>query len=588
MRPTTTGPNRMTRRRLALALLATLAVVAVFAVRLVDLQIVRADELNADSLDKRAIAVTTYAPRGDIVDRDGAVLAGSVMRYDITVSPKTVLAAFEVDGSDVVDTAALTREAARLGKVTGQTAPEVLAAFSTEPESDFEYVAKAVTTEQMRAVQKLDIPGVYPRQNPVRQYPGGSVAGNLTGFVGTDGPQEGLERSKDSCLASTDGTSTYEQGADGIRLPGSTVTTQPAVPGGTLMTTIDTDLQWAVDQMIAEQALAIGADEAMATVVDTRSSEILALSEWPAVDPNDVDGSPAGHYGSKAFSTPYEPGSIFKPMTAAMLLNEGKADARTRVENPYVWNAPNGARVRDATAHPDQRLTLAGVIQESSNVGISQLAERLPNDVRYDYMTRFGVGQYTGIDFSGESAGILDSTWNNQQQYDVSYGQGVSTTLAQIAGIYQTLGNEGVRIPLKLVTGCRHADGTVTDVPSGEGDRIVSAAATSEVLKMMEGVVTGGTLAKDLQIPGYRVAAKSGTAEVAENGRYTSDRIVSLAGVAPAEAPRYAVIVTYVKPDTIRTSAAAAPTFNKIMTHVLKTYRVTPSTTSSPVMPTTW
>jgi len=579
---------RMTRRRLAVAILLIVAIFGVFVVRLVDIQVVRADELNTDSLDKRAIAVTTYAARGDIVDKDGVVIAGSVMRYDITVSPRTIPTKFTRGSGD--DQMTVTREeaAAEIAEITGQTQNEVLTAFTAKPESDFEYVAQRVTTEQMRSVRELGIPGIYPRQRPARIYPDGAVAGNLVGFVGTDGPQNGLEFSEESCLASTDGSSTYERGADGIRLPGSTVTSQEAVAGGTVMTTIDHDLQWTVQQMIAEQALAIGAESASATVTEVKTGKVLALADYPSVDPNNVNGSPADRLGSLAFSTPYEPGSTFKPMTAAMLLDQGVADPSSRVTVPYRWTSPEGSVVRDATPHAELRLTLAGVLEQSSNVGISQLAVRLPNKVRYDYLRAFGVGSPTAVEFQGESAGLLSETWSDQTKYDVSYGQGVAVTAAQMASIYQTLGNGGVHIPLTLVTGCRQADGTITDAAPTEGTRVVSESAADTVVQMMEGVVSGGSLASTLQIPGYRVAAKSGTAEIAANGVYTSERVVSLAGLAPAEDPQYAVIVTFVKPSTIKTSAAAAPTFAKIMTQVLKTYRVTPSSTSPPNLPTTW
>ncbi len=572
-----------TRRRLTLSMLSILAVFVVFVVRLVDIQLVRADELNTESMDKRAIAVSTYAARGDIVDRDGTVLAGSVMRYDITVSPRTMITAYRDN-----EKTSLSSVAAKIAAITEQTRAEVLRTITANPESDFEYIAKEVTTDQMRDIRDLSVAGVYPRQHPTRIYPDGSVAGNLVGFVGTDGPQNGLEYTEDTCLASIDGSSTYERGADGIRLPGSTVTTQDAVPGGTVTTTIDADLQWAVQQMIAEQAIAIGATSALATVTEVATGHLLTVADYPAVDPNNVDGTAPDFLGSLAFSAAYEPGSIFKPMTASMLLDKGVATPLTRVTVPSRWVSPEGSIIRDAAAHAEQKLTLAGVIEQSSNVGISQLATLLPNSTRYDYMRAFGVGERTEIDFQGESRGILASKWDDQQKYDVSYGQGVSTTLAQVSSIYQTLGNGGVRLPLTLVSGCTHADGTVTDVPSTDSERVVSEYAADTTVQMMEGVVTGGGLSKQLQIPGYRVAAKSGTAQVAENGRYTSKRVVSIAGLAPAEDPKYAVIVMFVNPGTIKTSAAAAPTFKKIMTKVLTTYRVTPSTTPPPNLPTTW
>ncbi|MFP7833484.1 peptidoglycan D,D-transpeptidase FtsI family protein [Marisediminicola sp. LYQ134] len=579
----------MTRRRLAVAIITVVAVIGVFVVRLVDIQVVRADELNANSMDRRAVAQTTYAARGDIVDKDGNVLAGSVMRYDITVSPKTIPATFtRVDDEGVETEVTLEEAAAEVARITGQKKAEVLAAFTDNPESDFEYVIQEVPTETMREIRELGIPGIYPRQRPARIYPGGSVGGNLVGFVGTDGPQNGLERTEDSCIASEDGSSTYERGADGIRLPGSTVTTQEAVDGGTLHTTIDYDLQWTVQQTIAEQALAIGAESASASVVEVATGEIRALADWPSVDPNNVDGTPVTNLGSLAFTTPYEPGSTFKPMTAAMLIDKGVADPMTQVSVPAVWFSPEGNRIADAAPHADLQLTLTGVIEQSSNVGISQLATRVSNSDRYDYMRAFGIGSKTEVDFQGESAGLLSETWDDQTKYNVSFGQGVSVTGAQMASIYQTLGNGGVRKPLTLVTGCELPDGTMTDEPSTEETRVVSEAAADTSVAMMESVANTGGLAAQLQIPGYRVAAKSGTAEVAAGGVYTSDRVVSVAGLAPAEDPKYAVIVTFVKPSTIRTSAAAAPTFQKIMTQVLKTYRVTPSSTPAPSMPTTW
>ena len=579
---------RMTRRRLAIALVSIFMIFGLFVVRLVDIQLVRAADLNTQSMNKRAVALTTYAARGDIVDKDGVVLAGSVMRYDITVSPKTIPTTFKRGSGDEEVTVSLADAAAEIAEITGQKPRDVMNVFTQNPDSDFEYIAQKVSTEQMRAVRDLGIPGIYPRQRPARIYPDGAVAGNLVGFVGTDGPQNGFEITEDACLASTNGSSTYERGADGIRLPGSTVTAQEAVDGGTVMTTIDHDLQWSVQQMVAEQAVAIGAESGTASVVEVATGKLLALADYPAVDPNNVSGTAAGNLGSLAFSTPYEPGSTFKPMTAAMLLDQGVADASSQVNVPFRWVSPAGSVIRDAGAHPDLRLTLAGVIQQSSNVGIAQLAVRLPNEMRYDYLRAFGVGERTEVDFQGESAGLLSSSWDDQTKYNVSFGQGISTTGAQMASIYQTLGNGGVRLPLTIVTGCKQPDGTITDAAPTAERRVVSEAAADKVVEMMEGVVTGGGLAAELQIPGYRVAAKSGTAEIAEGGVYTSERVVSVAGLAPAEDPKYAVVVTFVKPSTIKTSAAAAPTFKKIMTQVLKTYRVTPSSTPPPDLPTTW
>ncbi|MCU1514656.1 MAG: penicillin-binding protein 2 [Microbacteriaceae bacterium] len=576
------------RRRLAIAVLAVFAIVAVFVFRLVDIQLVRADELNADSLSKRAIALTTYAPRGTIVDANGTVLADSVTRYDITASPLNINARA---GEDAAKSSARVMDAAtKIAALTKQDAGVVYTALTKDPTSDYAIVTKAVDTDTMRAVRKLAIPGIYFENHPVRTYPDGAVAGNLVGFVGTDGPQNGLEKTQNACLASTDGSSTYERGADGVQIPGSSVTSKEAVPGGTLKLTIDSDLQWFAQQAIAEQATAIGAKSATAIVVRVKDAHIMALADWPSVDPNNVNGSGVSDLGSKAFTDYYEPGSTMKALSASMLIDSGVASPVSQATVPFIWKTPEGSRIQDSDGHATERLTLTGVLQQSSNVGISMLGIKVPFATRFDYMTKFGLGQDTAVDFQGESArGIPSlSTWDDQRKYDMLYGQGVAVTAAQLVDAYQGIANGGMRLPLTLVEGCTRPDGTVTDVPSATGTRVISEQSSKTVVNMLESVVTGGSLSKALKIPGYRVAAKSGTAQVAVNGKYGSDRIVSLAGIAPAENPEYVVLVTYTKPDIMKSSAAAAPTFQKIMSQVLTKYRVSPSTTPSTSPPTTW
>lgn len=582
--------SRGSRARLTLAILVTFAIVAVFAVRLIDIQVVRADQLNADSLSKRASVMATYAPRGKIVDANGVVLADSVSRYDVTASPMNMQAGFKRKGADgVTTTVPLSESATKIATLTLQDPAAVLQSLTKNPKANYALVASAVETSVMRKVTALKIPGIYFALHPKRTYPNGSVAGNLTGYMNTEGPGGGLELSSNSCLASTDGTTTYEQGGDGIQLPGSTVTSTAAKPGGTLELTIDRDLQWYAQQAIAEQATNIGAESGTAVVLRVKDFHLMAVADWPSVDPNNVDGSTVANFGSKAFTQQYEPGSVFKAMSAAILIDSGVGNPLMQATVPSYWKTPEGGFVNDATAHAVERLTLTGVLQQSSNVGISMLGSKVPTNTRYDYMKKFGIGEATPVNFLGEATGSLAKTWDSQTKYNVLYGQGVSATALQVAQIFAILGNGGMKLPLALVQGCTMPDGTVTNVPANAGTRVVSTRTAKTVVNMLESVVDSGELSPVVTIPGYHVAGKSGTAEVAANGRYTGDRVVSFAGIAPAEDPQYVVVVTFTKPSTMKSSAAAAPTFKQIMSQVLSKYQVPPTTAPTDDYPaTTW
>lgn len=591
-----THPSR-SRRRVVLAVLALIAVISVFVVRLVDIQVVRADQLTTESKDKRSIAVTTYGSRGDIVDTNGVVLADSVERYDITASPRNSVPknpkGFQITVDGEIVWATRDEVIQKLSDITGTPFTDIKTALDTDPTSDFAYIAKKTTLEVRTAVRALGLGGwVTTQTHPDRTYPLGAVAGNLVGFVGTDGPQAGLERSENSCVGSKNGTETFERSADFVRLPGSTVTTEPVVDGGTLKLTIDSDFQWFVQQQISKAVQDYQAEWATAIVVRISDGHIMAAADAPTVDPNDVDAAASVYdLGSRLFSTPYEPGSTFKSMTAAMLIDAGKITPTTRVSAPSILNV-NGGSIRDVFSHGTEHWTTTGVLSNSSNIGISILSEKLSAEKRQAYMKKFGIGEETAVHFGGESAATMSDAknWDPITEKAVSFGQGVLATSAQVAGIYQTLGNGGVRMPLTLVEGCEMPDGTITDLPSTDGVRVVSEKAANETVQMMENVVTQGPLSAALTIPGYNIAAKSGTAQVAlKNGSgYGNERIVSVAGIISGDNPQYAVVVTLGKPKINKTSGAIAPTFTKIMTQIIKTYRVTPSTSAVPTIPTNW
>ncbi len=587
---------RKTRRRMTLAVIGLIAVVALFVVRLVDIQVVQADQLQTAAAGKRSISSIVYGERGDIVDTNGIALASTVERYDITASPKNAKQSYDYIVGGVKHTVQRSDVLQQISDATGATVADMTAALEAKPNSDFAYLFKGATLDvrdKVLAIVKKEHAGgwVYTQAHPARTYPLGAVAGNIVGFIGSDKPRLGLELAENQCLGSTNGSQTYERGEDGVKLPGSTVTKTAAKNGGTLELTIDSDFQWFVQQTIAASAQADQAQWATAMVVRVKDGAVVADADYPSVDPNNVNGVDQSSLGAKSLTYSYEPGSTFKAMTAAMLLDQHKITQTTPITAPPVLNVAGGY-IKDVFYHPAMQWTTTGVLVNSSNIGISILSKRLTPAVRETYMKKFGIGSRTAITFPGQASGQLtpSAKWDPITKDAVAFGQGVSATSAQVAAIYQTLGNGGVRMPLKLIKGCRQADGTLTDVPSDTGIPVVSKDAATKTVQMLENVVTQGGLSSRLTIPGYNIAAKTGTAQVAKTGGggYGADRIVSVAGLVSGDNPQYAVVVTLGLPKLDKTSTAAAPAFHEITEQVIKTFQVKPSTSPVPDLPATW
>ena len=584
---------RNRRLRYSIVMLAVIALVGVFVVRLVDIQVVQASVLNEASAQKRSIPVTIYGTRGAIVDRNGTELADSVTRYNITTAPRLVKKFEGKLGGTRVKDVSVDQALTALAKASGGDVATMQKNIAANPRSDFAYLVKGLDVQHYEAVTALGIPWVYKEQQASRVYPTGATTGNLTGFMGTDGAQAGLEYAYDRCLAGSNGSQTYERGEDGVQLPGSTVTTKKAKDGGTLQTTIDADLQYMAEQTIASAAKTLQAQSATATVTNVKTGELLAVADYPTVDPNNVDATTdKGAFGSRALTASYEPGSTIKAAIAAALIDQGKSGPTDRAVVPYSRTFPWGGTIHDSEFHATENLTLTGILQNSSNVGITELGSRLTTQQRYDYMKKFGLFQpESAIDYPGQPSMNYGSSpkWDDQTNINSMFGQGISTTAIQVASIYQTLANDGVRIPLHFVKGCETSDGKMIDAPDVQGQRVVSAGAADQVVQMLQSVVTGGTLVGMKPISGYNIAAKTGTAEVAEGSKgYGGQRITSVAGMAPAEDPQYVVTVTFTKPQANKWSSGAAPAFRTLMSQVLEKYRVAPSTTPAKTYPTTW
>jgi cell division protein FtsI (penicillin-binding protein 3) len=533
------------------------------------------------------------------------VLAESVMRYNIALSPQQAMVGpvsrsqpDPADPSKSVEVEVpLDQVLAELGAVIGRSGEEIRAVIDAsleqDPDSDFAFVAKSVDTATYEEVKALKIPWVVPYEDPSRRYPNGAVAGNLLGFMGDDGDAlAGLELSEDRCLAAENGEMrSLRSLTDWVTIPGSEQVVAEASDGGDLQLTIDADLQYFVQRVAAEQVAATQAEWATVTVMEARTGRLLAVADVPTVDPNAPTSVDSDDRGSRAFTAPFEPGSTFKSLTAASVIDAGEATPTSRVTAPYRYE-PDGADITDSFGHDPERWTMTGMLIVSSNTGMSLFGERISDAERYEYLRAFGLGEPTEVGFASEASGDLnyDDGWpDSQTRYATMFGQGLSTTAVQIASAYQTIANGGVRKPVTLVDGCRMPDGTLEGTPSTDGRRVISEGAAEQTTAMLERVYEDAWLSDRWEVPGYRVAAKTGTAQVSDGaGGYLSGYLVSAAGFAPADDPEFVVSVSIKNPVKMNSSAAAAPVFQQVMSQVLKKYRTVPSGAPAPELPANW
>ena len=580
-------------KRLRWVILAILALVAIFAIRLIDLQIIQADAINAKSYEKRAVTRTIPALRGQILDVNGEVLAKTVFRYDINAAPSKVGPINrKISGQTV--SVPVEQVAAEIAAILEMTPEEVVQKITGTGE--YSQIKKRADASAYRKLVALDVPWLYFDPVAERIYPNGAVAGNILGFITQSGLMEGIEQQYDKCLAGIDGEETFERGVDGIKIPSSVITTKKSAPGKNVRLTIDADLQYFAQQIMASTVSYLRADWGTATIIEVETGRILAAAEAPSVDPNDPGKLSADDRRARIFQAAFEPGSTLKTITAATVIETGLGTPNMKVKAPYGMIIPksDGYRVTDSHVHPLEQLTMTGVLAESSNTGIMNVGKVVDWKTRYSYLEKFGLGKRTAINFPGEGSGLLNSKdeWSRDgvKRYVSMFGQGVSVTPIQSAMMYQAIGNNGVRLNPILVDGCEANVENFKNAEIKPGVQVISESTAAQTLSMLERVVESGAIGKYGAIPGYRVGAKTGTAQIRDEntGKYAGPYAISYFGVAPIEDPKYVVAVTAFKSRTVGSSLGVAAPFKKIMQQVLRTYRVPPSNSKTSDLPLNW
>ncbi len=569
--------------RLRFGFLVIAVVLSVFGARLVQLQGIDPKSYAAMAAADGTVQVELPAERGDILDRNGEPLADSV------------------EGLMVVADPYMTRDQApQLAKfLSGQLDVDYFTTLTRlrEPNSRFEYIARRVpaakATEVVQAAAAAGFEGIATRRDPVRDYPAGDVAANLIGFLGTDEALGGLERTFDAQLAGTDGSARYEVGG-GNRIPLGDNTIVKPVDGEDLRTTIDQDLQWYTQRVLRQTVEDARGDSGLAIVMDTLTGEILALADHPTFDANSPLEAPEENLGSRAMSDVYEPGSVEKVLTLSALIDAGKVTAKTKLKVPGTL-ARQDRVIHDWFPHDLIKLTLAGVIAKSSNIGTVLAADKFDKGELRSYLTKFGLGKRTGIGVRGETKGLLPdpSVWTHQTQDRIAFGQSLSVNAVQMAAAVNTLANGGVRISPSLIRGTATTDrGQQIGTDTATARRVVGTDAARQTAMMMERVVDPEVgVAPGAAVPGYRVAGKTGTAQRvgAECGCYDGTFTVSFAGFAPADDPRFTIYVVVQNPrNGGGGGSVAGPAFSKIMSYALRRYAVPPTGTRPSRLPVEW
>ena len=575
--------------RQRLLALATVFVLGVFALRLVYVQGFEGSALADEALNRRLVTTVLPANRGQILDSKGVVLATSVERFNIIADQRAIAAWKPTTAQGQVLASGPEGAAAKLAPVLGMSAPELGARLLGD--RVYAVVAKGVTAQVWQQIAALRIAGIAAEQTSERVYPAGNVAGNVIGFTGAEGTGlAGIELTNEKVLTGEAGEWTYERGREGQQIPSGAGGETPAVPGSSVQLTIDRDLQWKAQEALDTQVRATGADWGVVVAMDAKTGAILSLADSGTVDPNAPGASKGVARGSRAVSNVFEPGSTAKVVTMAAALETGLATPTNRYTVPYAFTTANNQTFHDSHPHVDLKLTLAGVLAKSSNTGTVMIGQDIPQQVRYDYLSKFGFGTTTDLGLPGEAKGILRPAdkWDGRTKYTVLFGQGLAVNAIQATQVFATLANGGVRLQPHVIKDYRDPNGIVTPPKLAAPTRVVSEKTAKQLLLMMESAVDEGT-GTLAAIPGYRVAGKTGTAQASDGHGGMTGIVASFIGIAPADNPRIVVSVILSNPrSSIWGGDVAAPVFKDVASYGLQYLGVPPSAPAPPLFPVTW
>lgn len=522
------------------------------------------------------------AMRGVIYDRNGVPLAISTPIMRVVIDPRDyfdnkklydeTIQALEKDPNNRKLKRQLPDKNLNLDELAdavGMDRADLRKKMEARPRSRYLILKKEVPPQQAELIMKRNFQGVYTEKNYKRYYPQPQPNSQIIGLTNSESVGiEGLEMQLNTRLSGVDGEQQIVRDKKGNRVKDPEIIKEVEA-GENITLSIDSRLQYIMYRELTAAGVANNARSATAIAVDVKTGEILAMTSWPAYNPNDKNGLlNKDAMRNRGAVDSFEPGSTMKPLTVAMALESGKYTA-----NSVVNTTPGSMRVGNHTirdTHNYGQLTLGGIIQKSSNVGVAKLALSLPYETLPTFYKRLGFSQRSAVKFPGESAGLIlpPSKWNVSEVATMSYGYGLNATVLQLADAYAMLANKGVKVPLSLYK--------LEEQPKGE--QMIDPKIADQVLLMMETATLPGGTATRATVPGYRVAGKTGTAHklrADRKGYSTNEYRALFAGVAPVSDPRIAMVVVVENPQgTYYGGTVSAPVFARVMQESLRLLNV--------------
>jgi cell division protein FtsI/penicillin-binding protein 2 len=541
---------RLIERRIGLLFAAFLLCFVVVIGRAFWLQGVQGAQLASEAISQQTESIRLPGLRGSVLDRHGNALVSSEDAATIfAVPPEATQPA---------------RTAEKLAPILDLTESEALSAVTAE--STYSVLARKVDLPTAQRIARLELPGIGQDPDSNRTYPQGEMAAQVIGVVGSENQGlTGLEEGEESVLRGTDGERRIVKDAHGELIRLDTVT--EASDGKDIQLTLDPAIQSKTESVLGEVAETYAPKGATAIVMDPRNSQILAMANWPSVDPTDLESAGSEDLLNKATGFTYEPGSTFKAFTVSAALEEKLVTPETTFTlAPSIQVADR--TIEDAEPRPTVTLSVAEILSHSSNVGAVTIGLALGSDRFSRWIDRFGFGRPTGVQFPAEERGIVPprDKYSGSTMGNLPIGQGLAVTPMQMAAGYAAIADGGILRPPQLIE--KIGD---EPVPEPRGHRVIDPQVAEQVRTMLEGVLAPGGTASEVSVPGYTLAGKTGTAQVAENGTYSETKFVaSFIGFAPAQDPRLLVAVIVDQPQgDIYGGSVAAPAFGRIAAFAL-------------------